>query len=180
MGDRIDIDTGQLPGIVRGLGDRARDLDGVVDDVKDLTHRVQGLLESCGGVGGNLSLAWTYVQHARDGLYILQKEVGARAMQIARSECNSELADDITDAMKPPKKGGLINAVHIGLDVAGMFPVVGELADGTNALIYIGQGDWANAAISAGGMIPIGGQAATGARLGARAIKIGKGVRRAR
>ena len=47
----------------------------------------------------------------------------------------------------------------------------GGIADGFNALIYLGQGDFKNAGISAAGMIPYIGDTAKGARLGAKALK---------
>lgn len=59
--------------------------------------------------------------------------------------------------------------VHAGLDLAGFIPGVGEIADGLNALIYLAEGDYMNAAISAAGMIPFAGSAATGGRLAAKA-----------
>ncbi|WP_437734316.1 restriction endonuclease fold toxin [Sorangium sp. So ce1335] len=67
--------------------------------------------------------------------------------------------------------------VHAGLDLAGFIPGVGEIADGLNAVIYLAEGDYANAAISAAGMIPFAGSAATGGRLAAKAGKaIAEGV----
>ncbi|EYF01095.1 PAAR-like domain-containing protein [Chondromyces apiculatus] len=66
--------------------------------------------------------------------------------------------------------------VHAGLDVAGFIPGVGEIADGLNAAIYLAEGDYANAAISAAGMIPFAGAAATGGRLAARAGKAALGT----
>jgi len=51
------------------------------------------------------------------------------------------------------------------LDGVGLVPVVGEPADGINALWYGAEGDELNAALSAAGMIPIAGWGATGAKL---------------
>ena len=64
-------------------------------------------------------------------------------------------------------------AIHLTLDVLGMIPVIGEPADGLNALIYLAEGDEVNAAISAAGMLPIGGMAVTGARAVKTAVKTG-------
>jgi hypothetical protein len=58
-----------------------------------------------------------------------------------------------------------------GLDVAGLVPGVGELADGTNALIYLGRGDYVNAGLSGAGMIPFAGWGATGAKWGRRGLE---------
>ena len=52
----------------------------------------------------------------------------------------------------------------------GLVPVIGEIADGANAIIYAAKGDYANAALSAAAMLPVGGQAATGAKLGIRGV----------
>ncbi len=54
---------------------------------------------------------------------------------------------------------------HEILDAAGMVPVIGEVADAANAVLYLAEGDYANAAISLAALVPVGGQAVTGARL---------------
>jgi len=61
--------------------------------------------------------------------------------------------------------------VHTALDVVGMIPVVGEVADGANALIYLAEGDGVNAALSAASMLPVGGQAATAAKWGKKGVE---------
>jgi protein-tyrosine-phosphatase len=63
-------------------------------------------------------------------------------------------------------------AVHIGLDVVGLIPGVGEIADGANALIYLAEGDKVNAALSAAAMIPGAGMAATGAKYAKKAAGV--------
>jgi hypothetical protein len=63
--------------------------------------------------------------------------------------------------------------VHIGLDVVGLIPGVGEIADGANALIYLAEGDKVNAALSAAAMIPGAGMAATGAKYAKKAVGVG-------
>ncbi|MCB1915650.1 MAG: hypothetical protein KDG52_08040 [Rhodocyclaceae bacterium] len=60
--------------------------------------------------------------------------------------------------------------LHTGLDVVGLIPVVGEVADGANALIYLAEGDKVNAALSAASMLPVGGQAATAAKWGKKGV----------
>jgi hypothetical protein len=67
---------------------------------------------------------------------------------------------------EPPTMG----QIHTFLDVAGMVPVIGEFADGANALIYLAEGDYVNAGISAAALLPVGGQAFTGTRLGAKVL----------
>jgi hypothetical protein len=63
----------------------------------------------------------------------------------------------------------ILDGVQTGLDVVGLIPGVGEIADGVNALIYTGRGDYVNAGLSAAAMIPFAGWAATGTKLGKKA-----------
>lgn len=56
------------------------------------------------------------------------------------------------------------------LDAVGVADPIG-ISDGINALIYLGQGDFKNAGISALGIVPYVGDTAKGARLGAKALK---------
>lgn len=69
-----------------------------------------------------------------------------------------------------------MTGVHNVLDVAGLIPGVGEIADGLNAAIYILEGDKANAAFSAAAMIPFAGWGATGVKF---AKKLDSGIRQA-
>jgi len=63
---------------------------------------------------------------------------------------------------------------HTALDVIGMVPVVGTVANLANAGWYAAQGDWTNAAWSAAAAIPIEGEVADAAKLGKDAIEIAK------
>jgi hypothetical protein len=69
--------------------------------------------------------------------------------------------------------GGWMEWVHGTLDVAGLIPGFGEVADGVNALIYLAEGRHLEAGLSAAAMVPIWGWAATGSKL---AIRGGKEV----
>ena len=73
-----------------------------------------------------------------------------------------------------PETGGWLDGLHAVLDVAGMIPIVGNVADAANAAIYAAEGDFGNAALSAAAMVPGLGQAATAGKLGARAAKTSK------
>jgi hypothetical protein len=81
---------------------------------------------------------------------------------------------------KPSVGVRILNWGQTGLDVAGLVPGYGEVADGVNALIYLARGDKGNAALSGLAMVPIFGWSATGGKLGikgAKAIgKAGKGA----
>lgn len=68
--------------------------------------------------------------------------------------------------------GLLSDITHTALDVAGLVPVIGELADGANALFYLAEGNKTDAALSAAAMIPIAGMAATGAKLVRKGVKL--------
>jgi hypothetical protein len=63
--------------------------------------------------------------------------------------------------------------VHTALDVAGLVPVVGEVFDGVNAGLYLSEGDYLNAGLSAAAMIPVAGWLATGGKLGYKAVNSG-------
>ncbi|WP_433729783.1 DNRLRE domain-containing protein [Actinoplanes sp. CA-051413] len=60
---------------------------------------------------------------------------------------------------------------HAALDVAGLVPGVGEVADLANAAWYAAEGDYANAALSAASAIPLAGYAASGVKAGKYAAK---------
>ncbi|MBK8259018.1 MAG: hypothetical protein IPK82_40960 [Polyangiaceae bacterium] len=65
---------------------------------------------------------------------------------------------------------GWLDWVQTGLDVIGLIPVVGEVADGVNGLISLGRGNYVDAGLSFASMIPIGGQAATAAKWGKHGV----------
>lgn len=55
---------------------------------------------------------------------------------------------------KPPSADASVpEAVHVVLDLAGLVPGFGEIADGLNAELYRQEGRYADAAISAAGMV---------------------------
>ncbi|QTD39543.1 ribonuclease YeeF family protein [Sporosarcina sp. Te-1] len=58
-----------------------------------------------------------------------------------------------------------VDDLQFGLDLVGLIPVIGEPADGLNAIIYAARGDTVNAALSVGGMIPVAGWFSTGGKL---------------
>jgi hypothetical protein len=63
----------------------------------------------------------------------------------------------VTGARKKPKSGWgkFMDFMHGALDVVGTIDPFG-IADGLNALIYVAEGDYKNAALSAIGIIPFG------------------------
>ena len=69
---------------------------------------------------------------------------------------------------------GTLNLEYIqtGLDIAGMAPIVGEIADGLNAAIYLVQGKYVEAGLSFAAMIPGFGIFSVSSRLGKRLLNI--------
>ncbi|HLO82157.1 MAG TPA: RHS repeat-associated core domain-containing protein [Chitinophagaceae bacterium] len=65
------------------------------------------------------------------------------------------------------------------LDLVGMVPVFGEIADGTNAAIYTARGDYVNAGLSAAAMVPFVGNAITGSKLAVKKVQITAKARKA-
>jgi exonuclease VII small subunit len=61
---------------------------------------------------------------------------------------------------------------HTALDVAGLVPVIGSVADGANAVWYLAEGDYSNAALSGVGMIPGLGEAAVASKLAVKGSKL--------
>ena len=65
-----------------------------------------------------------------------------------------------------------LDVMQTVLDVMGMIPVVGSVADGTNAAISLARGKYEEAALSTLAMIPIVGDAAGAAKIGKNLSKI--------
>jgi RHS repeat-associated protein len=57
------------------------------------------------------------------------------------------------------------NSLHTFLDIVGFIPVIGTPANALNAAIYLAEGDYVNAALSASAMIPFEGMIVKGAML---------------
>jgi putative RNase toxin 30 of polymorphic toxin system len=68
-------------------------------------------------------------------------------------------------------RGWLSTLGHGALDVIGLVPVVGEVADGANAAWYAAEGDYLNASLSAAAMVPFLGWAATGGKFAVKGYK---------
>jgi RHS repeat-associated protein len=83
----------------------------------------------------------------------------------------------VTASARKKSRSGLSDALDIvqtGIDIVGLIPVVGEIADGANALIYTARGDYTNATLSAAAMIPIAGWGATGGKFVNKALRFTK------
>jgi RHS repeat-associated protein len=62
-------------------------------------------------------------------------------------------------------------SLHTALDVAGLVPGLGEIADGVNAVIYLAEGNKVDAALSVAAMVPLAGTVATVAKFARTADK---------
>jgi RHS repeat-associated protein len=69
---------------------------------------------------------------------------------------------------------------HAALDVAGMVPVIGEVADVANGIWYAAEGNYVDAALSMASAIPLAGNAVAAAKLAKTGKKIADGIDTAR
>jgi len=76
-------------------------------------------------------------------------------------------------AQEPNDKWSTIDTIQVGLDIAGYIPVIGIVADLTNAGIHLVRGNYVDAGLSAIGAIPGFGDAIKG---GAKIAKAAGGV----
>ncbi|WP_254612969.1 RHS repeat-associated core domain-containing protein [Brevibacillus sp. HB1.1] len=74
---------------------------------------------------------------------------------------------------------GFLDSLQLGLDIVGMIPVIGEVADVVNAGISVARGDYAGAAMSLAAAIPGAGTAVTAAKLTTKAVKATKAMTKA-
>ncbi|MEV4811807.1 Hint domain-containing homing endonuclease [Micromonospora avicenniae] len=65
---------------------------------------------------------------------------------------------------------------HAALDVAGMVPVIGEVADVANGIWYAAEGNYVDAALSMASAIPLAGNAVAAAKLAKTGKKIADGI----
>ncbi len=70
--------------------------------------------------------------------------------------------------------GGILDVFQGVLDVIGLIPVLGELCDGLNGLIYLVRGDAVSAGLSFAAMVPVAGAAATGAKWTKKVVSAAK------
>jgi hypothetical protein len=74
------------------------------------------------------------------------------------------------------KPNNTIDNIQTALDIVGLIPVVGDVADAVNSVIYAFQGDWGNAAISLAAVIPVIGDLGKIGRIGIKLEKFIKKV----
>ena len=62
--------------------------------------------------------------------------------------------------------------VHVGLDIFGLVPLIGELADLTNGVLYTIEGDGVNATLSYASAIPLAGWVTASTKIGLKVINV--------
>ncbi len=77
---------------------------------------------------------------------------------------------------KPTTWGAWADNIQTGLDIAGLIPGVGEIADCVNGCISLARGNYGDAALSFAAMVPFAGAAATAGKL---AKKVKKAIEKA-
>ncbi|MEU4743522.1 RHS repeat-associated core domain-containing protein [Actinosynnema sp. NPDC023658] len=90
------------------------------------------------------------------------------AAQFGQAFCAEFSGDSLCDEPSPMTTS---ERTHLLLDLAGLVPGFGEVADGINAALYLVEGDMLNAGMSAGAMVPVAGWLPTGAKLGGKVVK---------
>jgi hypothetical protein len=67
--------------------------------------------------------------------------------------------------------------VHLGLDLAGLIPVIGEIADLTNGVIYTIEGNGVDAALSYASAIPVAGWFSASVKFAKKGIALADGTK---
>lgn len=67
--------------------------------------------------------------------------------------------------------------LHLGLDIAGLVPVIGEIFDLGSATLYLLEGDGFNASLSAASALPVAGWFAAGIKAAKRTIVLSTGAK---
>src|SRR5437763_15247552 len=104
MADRFTLNLDQLPGMVRAIGDRARDAQGAADDARKLLSKVEGLNGSAQRAAGSVANAQRLISTVQMDLFNLQQDAAQRLEEVARSEGYADLVKALQDATKPPPK----------------------------------------------------------------------------
>jgi len=111
-------------------------------------------------------------------------EMGERPVVVTHPEFAAELQPRYRASLPPTPQptpletngitvSDVLDGVQAGLDVVGLIPGPGEIADGINAVVSLGRRDYMGAALSAAAMIPFAGWGATAAKFVRRIIDLG-------
>ncbi len=108
----------------------------------------------------------------RPGNHFVAPSLANQLQQIKDSVMNGSLRPDVDQS----RWEFVLDCVQTGLDVVGMVPVVGEVADGINVGIHAYRGNYTEAALSAAAMVPWMGAGVTAAKFTRNIGKVGNVV----
>jgi hypothetical protein len=148
-----------------GVGRAGDSYERHADAVADLVVQgksAEALLDTMSGVG-SASTSAPVVQR-------LPADQTMWSVPASSNESTGESSRTSTEAAPRKSSVGFMDILHGALDAAGMFPALGVIPDGINALIYVAEGDMAGAGFSAAAMVPIFGQGATATKY---TVKVG-------
>ena len=77
-------------------------------------------------------------------------------MRISQKQLRGIIREELSEAVL---REGFVDKLQLGLDVVGMIPGVGEVADAANAIISVARGNHLQALLSVISMIPAAGDA---------------------
>ncbi|WP_312313433.1 hypothetical protein [Empedobacter brevis] len=96
--------------------------------------------------GVNSSISYTYWTTTVANNSSSEDEVALDGIQLNIKKTSSDSFKYVFE-----KEGNsLLDGFQIGLDIVGLVPGFGEVADGANGLIYLYRGDYLNASLSFG------------------------------
>jgi hypothetical protein len=119
-------------------------------------------------VGHPFSRQWANLPEKDYYLTIFTNNTNPNCCLVGDVEVTQQKGLSGESCTKPPP--GPLEILHDALTIAGLVPGLGAIPDGINAGIYIIEGDWVGAGISAVAIIPIFGEAASAARLGEKTV----------
>lgn len=123
-------------------------------------------------VGSPFSRQWTNLPEKDYYLVIWTDNTNPNCCLEGEIEVSQEKGLTGQSCTRPPP--GPLEILHDALTIAGLVPALGAIPDAINAGIYIVEGDWANAGISAIAIIPIFGEAASVVKIGEKeALRVG-------
>lgn len=89
-------------------------------------------------------------------------------------ECENILGQDEIEEKQRLTPDQVLDGIQLALDVAGFIPGFGAIADLTNAAISACRGDWVGAGMSLVAAVPGIGDAAAGAKIAHKGVKMAK------
>jgi hypothetical protein len=100
--------------------------------------------------------------NARDRGKVCQDEFEKQWTNHHCGDLGFSVASEVNAAWRAGLEESLLEQLsdpHVLLDAAGQIPGLGEVADGVNGLLYVMEGNWVEAGVSAAAMVPILGNA---------------------